>query len=372
MGIQLNKILSVLSVLILISCKGNSQEKNQSQKSNNKEPFHEQIDFLDKKYFEKYELIIDESNISDHPFFSYLDCQKEGYFSVHFVPKDTNLRDFWKKDYYKDTDFNKYDFEKDGKRIEELINGKLMKYNIFSYTIKREFLNAKNGCNIESVFLKDNNIADIYLYNQLQKKWELMKSEKSIILPPYAYNEFFTSHFPELFIDIKKEKIPSNDNIAYSYDYDLNRDGINDKVVLYTNNKESGEFESKHFGLQMEIKKGLSNNSYQTWVKNDMIIPRNEFNCATEGFNNLVFKENYFTIENQLCSDYIEISSYITFKIVDQNIFLHKYGETYFDKENHNKKIPSKIWTIKDFGTKKFEDVTENYLFKLSQTKPKK
>ena len=64
MGIQLNKILSVLSVLILISCKGNRQEKNQSQKSNNKEPFHEQIDFLDKKYFEKYELIIDESNFS--------------------------------------------------------------------------------------------------------------------------------------------------------------------------------------------------------------------------------------------------------------------------------------------------------------------
>lgn len=247
-----------------------------------------------------------------------------------------------------------------------------MKYNIFSYAIKKEFLNTKNGCTKESVYLKDNNVVHIYLYNQQHKKWEFIKSEKSKTLPPYADNEFFTSHFPELFIDKKKEKTPSNDNIAYSYDYDLNRDGINDKIVLYKNNKESGEFESKHFGLQMEIKQGLSNNSYQTWLKNDFIIPENKFNCATEGFNTIAFQENYFTIENQLCSDYIEISSYITFKIVDQNIFLHKYGETYFDKEEHNKKIPPKVWTIKDFGEVKFENVTENFLVKLSQIKSRK
>lgn len=122
MQIKLNKILSALCIIVLISCKGEGQEKNQFRNLSHKEAIEEYIDFFDKKYIDKYELTIDESNISDHPFFSYLDCQKEGYFSVHFVPKESNLRDFWKKEYYKDTNFNSYDFEKDSKRINESIS----------------------------------------------------------------------------------------------------------------------------------------------------------------------------------------------------------------------------------------------------------
>ncbi len=58
--------------------------------------------------------------------------------------------------------------------------------------------------------------------------------------------------------------------------------------------------------------------------------------------------------------------------MVGNEIYLHKYGETYFDKANHERQIPEKIWTSKDFGTIKFEDVTENILIQLRQRVPKK
>ncbi|WP_310557024.1 hypothetical protein [Flavobacterium sp.] len=372
MEIKLNKIIYFV-ILLIISCQGNTQKKSPSTTSSiESELVQEPINFFDKKYFSGYELTIDESNMSDHPFFSYLDCKNEGYFSVHFIPKNEIDKKLWKEEYHKNTDFNTYDFATDNKRIKDIITKKLNNYNIFSYLIEKKYLNTKNGCTNESVFLNKNNVSEIYFYNQLIKKWELVKTEKSDILPPYAANDFFTSHFPELFLGNTKEKEIINKDIAQFFDYDLDRDGVNDKIILYTNDQESGEFENKHFGLPMEIKKGLSNNTYQTWYRNNLIIPKNNFNCATEGFSTIVFKDNYFTIENQICSDYIEISSYITFKVIGGNILLHKYGETYFDKADHEKQLPPKTWSSKDFGNVNFENVTEDFIIKLSQTNPKK
>ena len=181
-------------------------------------------------------------------------------------------------------------------------------------------------------------------------------------------------NFKKTIVDNNSTKIKdrSSSTIVVQYDYDLNSDGIIDKIILYQNDEEKGEFEKKHFGLPIEIKRGLPNNTYQTWYANDLIIPKNNFNCATEGFNTIVFKDNYFTIENQICSDYIEISSYTTFKVIGRNIILHKYGETYFDKAEHDRQIPSKTWGIKDFKNLNFQDVTNDFLIKLSQTKPQK
>lgn len=61
----------------------------------------------------------------------------------------------------------------------------------------------------------------------------------------------------------------------------------------------------------------------------------------------------------------------ITFKVIGNNIVLHKYGERYFDKADHEKQIPSKIWGIKDFQNVNFDEVTDDFLVKLSQVKPK-
>lgn len=209
---------------------------------------------------------------------------------------------------------------------------------------------------------RERTIIDIMLEDKVQGKYLI----KSILSDQYL-------NFKEKLVNYTEKSSENSDGIiTKQYDYDLNGDGTNDKIILYQNDDEKGEFERNHFGLPMEIKKGLSNNTFQTWYKNDLIIPKNNFNCATEGFSTIVFKDNYFTIENQICSDYIEISSYITFKVIGQNILLHKYGETYFDKANHEKQIPSKTWEVKDFGNVNFENVTEDFLIKVSQTNPKK
>ena len=71
--------------------------------------------------------------------------------------------------------------------------------------------------------------------------------------------------------------------------------------------------------------------------------------------------------------DFNFVNSYITFKIDESTdkIYLHKYGEEYTDRSNPNKKIPAKIWTTKDFGEKKFEDISEDFLKSLRNKAPR-
>ncbi len=164
-----------------------------------------------------------------------------------------------------------------------------------------------------------------------------------------------------------------DENSIYSLSHDWDFDGINDKIIIYKNEAGNDAFEKEHFGLSLKIFKGQKEGSYALWSENNEIIFKNQNSCVSEGFNTIVAKSNYFTIEQQDCFDYnILVNSYTTFKMVGNEIYLHKYGETYFDKANHDRKIPEKIWTTKDFGTIKFEDVTENILINLRQTDPKK
>lgn len=205
MEMQLSKLLYAIGILLLMSCKGTAKDNIQTITSTQKvKPNQDQIDFFNKKYFTTYNLAIDESNLSDHPYFSYLDCKNEGYFSVHFVPKEKKLQLFWSHDYYKKEDFNTYDFEKDNKKIEALIKNNLNAYNVFSYFIKKEYLDSKDGCTVESIWLTKNAIAEIFLYNLKTNEWELVKKKSSKILPPYADNNFFISHFPNLFLKQNK------------------------------------------------------------------------------------------------------------------------------------------------------------------------
>ncbi|MFK7030978.1 hypothetical protein [Flavobacterium oreochromis] len=197
MGNQLNKLkLLVKTIALLVLSSSIAQNKlSEIELGQNKS----KINFFDKKYFDGYNLSIDESNISDHPLFSYLNCEKEGYFTVHFVPKSSSIRRFWKNEYH-----NKYKYEYDdlvteNKIISELLKNKLEKYTIFSFHIKKHYLNTKDGCTIESVFLKDNSIADLYLYDQKLKKWIFLKKVKNKILPPYAGSNFFINNFVKYF-----------------------------------------------------------------------------------------------------------------------------------------------------------------------------
>ena len=111
---------------------------------------------------------------------------------------------------------------------------------------------------------------------------------------------------------------------------------------------------------------------YKMISENKTIVLKYDENCPADGFGGLVEKNNYFTVQQIFCSDFLFVNSYTTFKI-DENadsVILHKYGEEYTDRSNPDKKIPAKIWTKKDFGEVKFENVTEDFLLKIRSKKP--
>ncbi len=360
--------------LLINSCNGQVSNKKNQVLNENKEQtknVKEQppIDFFDQKYFNGYMISFGDEDISEHPYRHYYNYENEEiqWFAISYVPKDISLNKYWSS-YLQNSNS---DIMTQSSTIEKIINKDLGSYYIFAVYIPKKYLDISNGESEEAMFFKNNTELYFYLYDTFENKWKFLKKAQTNG-PLIGQRDFFCKQFPELFSSDKVLKLYDNRNIAYFYDYDLDQDGIKDKIVVYANEEEKGEFERIHFGLRMEIKKGLPNSTFKTWYENNNIIPKNNFNCATEGFSTIVFKNNYFTVENQVCSDYIEISSYITFKVIGNNVVLHKYGETYFDKANHDKKIPSKTWTQKDFNDVNFEDVTEDFLIKLSQVKPKK
>ena len=150
---------------------------------------------------------------------------------------------------------------------------------------------------------------------------------------------------------------------------DLDGDGIKDKIEVYKNTSLKDQFEQEHFSLPIKIFKGTQN-GFELWKENKNLVYSADNNCVSEGFSNIVVKGNYFTIEAQSCYDYnVLVDGFTTFKIENNDIFLYKYGEEYFDKSNHDKEIPPKVWTQKDFSKVKFQDVNESFLRKLKSTK---
>ncbi|CAD7800173.1 hypothetical protein CHRY9390_00592 [Chryseobacterium aquaeductus] len=150
---------------------------------------------------------------------------------------------------------------------------------------------------------------------------------------------------------------------------DLNSDGKKDKIVVYQNEDGKDEFEKEHFNLILKVVLS-GNGSSMTEKSNSQLIFPSQSNCVSEGFSNIVSKGNYFTIEQQTCYDYnIIVDSYSTFKVIGSEIYLYKYGETYFDKSNHEKKIPEKIWDEKKIGKVKFEEVDSKFLMNLRNKK---
>ncbi len=164
MEIRLNKFVVLLSMFLsFISYKIHAQDK--SVKKQEIEKTIVITDFLNKKYFDGYRMSVDESTPADHPLFSYLDCEKEGCFSAHFVPKDKSLISFWKDKYFEEIKFEYDDVESANDYISKLLIGKNDLYDIYAYHVEKQYLESNNGCTIESVYLNNQSFAKIYFYN---------------------------------------------------------------------------------------------------------------------------------------------------------------------------------------------------------------
>lgn len=198
MEMRLNKLIILLTTFFLLfSCNNDAQSKN--IKSSKIEITESKINFFDNKFFQGYLMSVDESTPADHPYYSFLDCQKEGYFAVHFVPKNNSLITFWRDNYFQENNYEYDDLKTENKIISQLLSGKKEMYNIFCIQITKKYLDNSQGCTEESINIKNESFADIFLYNSETRLWDFQRSLKINILPPFANNDFFIENFPDKF-----------------------------------------------------------------------------------------------------------------------------------------------------------------------------
>lgn len=209
MGMQLSKFI-LICLFFLFSCKNDKQEK----KIISHEIFTEnvnKINFFDKKYASEYSMIIDESNLTDHPIQTFLDC-KDSYFTIHYIPKKQELKDFWSIKYFENLDIDNIDFQKESKEIEKEIKNNFNDYAVFCYYIPSKYIESSNGCTEESAFLAKNTISEIYYLDNQNKIWQLLKQEKSEYLPRIIDTKYFISNFPIYFNQKDFTKIISKES----------------------------------------------------------------------------------------------------------------------------------------------------------------
>ncbi|MEN4761807.1 hypothetical protein ABEG63_15855 [Chryseobacterium sp. C39-AII1] len=108
--------------------------------------------------------------------------------------------------------------------------------------------------------------------------------------------------------------------------------------------------------------------------ENDNIITGIDSNCSYDDtLQDIIFKNEFFTIESIYCSSDYFRNCYITFKydIKYNNYFLYKYCEVYTFKNNPDHQKSSKVLTKKDFGRIKIEDfnrkILEEILYKTNK-----
>lgn len=207
---QLSKFI-LISLFFLLSCKNDAQE---NRTISQKKELHnlQSVNFFDKKYVSDYTMIVDESTLADHPIQTFLDC-KDSYFTIHYIPKKQELENFWNIKYFQSRNMDNIDLKNESKHIEEKIKHKINDYAIFCYYIPSKYIKSNNGCTIESAFLAENTVANIYYYNNQSKNWQLLKQEKSEYLPRIIETEYFTSNFPTYFNKKDLEKIKRNTSI---------------------------------------------------------------------------------------------------------------------------------------------------------------
>ncbi|MEL1255878.1 hypothetical protein AAEO57_18940 [Flavobacterium sp. DGU38] len=165
------------------------------------------------------------------------------------------------------------------------------------------------------------------------------------------------------------EIIPKGFYVLDSNILNLKKNGF--KILALEKNEIKNKDNAQHNSNPIIVLQKKSN-QYQKVNDNYNLIFKYDDNCPADGYGGIVSKNNYFTVQQIFCVDFLFVNSYTTFKIDENtgNINLYKYGEEYTNRSNTMLKIPSKVWSVKDFGMVKFESVNEGFLLNLRNKKP--
>ena len=107
----------------------------------------------------------------------------------------------------------------------------------------------------------------------------------------------------------------------------------------------------------------ITNSAGAVVARNSKLIRKEDESqfCLSEGFERIVSKGDYFTIEQQTCGGWFFIKEYITFRYIKASgkIVLHKYGRVPTDRRDLNKVMPAELYTAKQLGQRPFAQVTK-------------
>lgn len=140
------------------------------------------------------------------------------------------------------------------------------------------------------------------------------------------------------------------DTLILDNECDLNMDTIKDKILVFTPRKADTENRFSTIYILLYKKNGEF-----TQYSNSKIINSYNPNSYAEGFRDIVIKNNYFTVEENISSQPIQ-NKYTTFIFDKKNntIYLHKLGfSTIYPDANQDKDV---VYSTKDFGVNTFEN----------------
>ena len=134
----------------------------------------------------------------------------------------------------------------------------------------------------------------------------------------------------------------------------------------FGNNQFSQEYKSDLFqlGVNEDMLSVKVKGSVKEYV-NDNIL-EGYASCPDTSLDQIVFKDQFFTIEKYNCSNDFYLKEYITFKYTNE-IVLHKYSVEYTSRKDPDENIKTDHFTTKDFGKVKFENVDKGFLNNLRQ-----
>ncbi|MFL0134839.1 hypothetical protein V2633_00020 [Tenacibaculum maritimum] len=145
-----------------------------------------------------------------------------------------------------------------------------------------------------------------------------------------------------------QDQINEYQKLGYSlikkYLYDINGDNKKDAFLLLKGEKMDNNL------LSILIN---GDDGFNIWRQSVKVLSSvNSDSCPTEGFNDLIFENNYFTIEESICDGWMFVDNYITFEYDESTdeIYLYSQKFSYTDRRNPNKELPKKMYTKQEFG----------------------
>ncbi|MBF7092078.1 hypothetical protein IUY40_11055 [Flavobacterium sp. ALJ2] len=210
---------------------------------------------------------------------------------------------------------------------------------------------------------KDFKMLEDLFINVDYSKFSIEFVDKKKINSIITFNRMFDKY---KFVKVEKQDISVPKGFYILDSTLINLNDVKYKILTLEKNEIKNKDNAQHNSNPIVILEKKDNGYYK---KNDNynLVYKYDDNCPADGYGGIVSKKNYFTVQQTFCMDFMFVNSYTTFKI-DENsnkIYLHKYGEEYSDRSNPDRKKTLKVWSIKDFGVVKFENVNETFLNKL-------